>query len=65
MRYAALNATKLATTDEDVKRTYVLRIDEFLHYFTFDFVFLFLPCCMPHVFIYLCIMCCLLVLYYV
>jgi hypothetical protein len=30
----------------------VRRIDESLHYFTFDFVFLFLPCIMLHVFIY-------------
>jgi hypothetical protein len=51
-RYSALNATKPATTDKDVKRTYILRIDESLRYFTFDFIFLFLPCIMPHVFIY-------------
>jgi hypothetical protein len=64
MRYVVLNATKSATTDEDVKRTYVLRIDKSLHYFTFNFVFFFLPCIMPHVFIFLfCIMCHLLVLY--
>jgi hypothetical protein len=52
MRYAVLNATKPTTTDEDVKRTYVLRIDKSLHYFTFNFVFFFLPCIMPHVFIF-------------
>jgi hypothetical protein len=61
-RYSALNATKLATTDKDVKRTYILRIDESLRYFTFDFIFLFLPCIMPHVFIYF-IMHCVVYLY--
>jgi hypothetical protein len=49
MRYVVLNATKPTTTNEDVKRTYVLRIDKSLHYFTFNFVFFFLPCIMPHV----------------
>jgi hypothetical protein len=40
----------------------VLRIDESLRYFTFDFIFLFLPCIMPHVFIYF-IMHCVVYLY--
>jgi hypothetical protein len=56
MRYVALNATKSATIDKDVKRTYVVRLlNSSLFYI---YCASFLRCIMPCLFLH-CIMPCL------